>query len=338
METQIQSNPKITIPANGRVIVEADQYEDSLTDLDEFDLAKIFTPNINMDLSPTPSPDMVKQIDDLLSKGKTFRSLNDKYVDKFIVKGNEELYELLGSIYGFMLTVNESPYRDHIMKRMREHLSEEHSIVLQETAAIESVVVRFVVPSDRQTAFNYARVMKVAFLEKIAAKDLAGYIKGRGGITKIQDTIANEEAAKDHKKVVAKKLSLYKKVLIAKLKATGPEIEVPKRLSASFVKKSSDSACFEFALVTNMGGEKYRINQIVNVPEAVGDQMLGFISNLSIPDNKVDEAQEKLDAMRAKLGITFGYGMEPSDKGYMAPANVTRPPEKVVEEETETKA
>jgi hypothetical protein len=263
--------------------------------------------------------------------------LNDKYVDKFIVKGNEELYELLGSIYGFMLTVNESPYRDHIMKRMREHLSEEHSIVLQETAAIESVVVRFVVPSDRQTAFNYARVMKVAFLEKIAAKDLAGYIKGRGGITKIQDTIANEEAAKDHKKVVAKKLSLYKKVLIAKLKATGPEIEVPKRLSASFVKKSSDSACFEFALVTNMGGEKYRINQIVNVPEAVGDQMLGFISNLSIPDNKVDEAQEKLDAMRAKLGITFGYGMEPSDKGYMAPANVTRPPEKVVEEETETK-
>ena len=77
METQIQSNPKVTIPANGRVIVEADQYEDSLTDLDEFDLAKIFTPNINMDLSPTPSPDMVKQIDDLLSKGNTFRSLND---------------------------------------------------------------------------------------------------------------------------------------------------------------------------------------------------------------------------------------------------------------------
>ena len=39
METQTQSNPKVTIPANGRVIVEADQYEDSLTDLDEFDCA-----------------------------------------------------------------------------------------------------------------------------------------------------------------------------------------------------------------------------------------------------------------------------------------------------------
>ena len=88
-----------------------------------------------------------------------------------------------------------------------------------------------------------------------------------------------------------------------------------------------------------MGGEKYRINQIVNVPEAVGDQLLGFISNLSIPDNKVDEAQDKLDAMRAKLGITSGYGMEPSDKGYMAPARVTQPPtnsEKDITEEAKT--
>lgn len=54
----------------------------------------------------------------------------------------------------------------------------------------------------------------------------------------------------------------------------------------------------------------------------------------SIPDNNVDEAQEKLDTMRAKLGITSGYGMEPCDNGYMAPANVTQPPaEKEVTQE-----
>ena len=126
METQVQGNPKVAVPANGKVIVSEDEYEDSMIDMDDFDLAKIFTPNINMDLSPIPSPAMVEQIDGLLAKGKTFRSLNDRYVEKFVVKGNEELYELLGSVYGFMLTVNESPYRDHILKRMREYLSEEH--------------------------------------------------------------------------------------------------------------------------------------------------------------------------------------------------------------------
>ncbi len=324
------------MPKNGRVIVDEDQYEDSMTDLDDFDLAKMFKPDIEMNLTPVAAPEMLEQIDSLIAKGKAFKGLNDKYVEKFIVKGNEELYELLGGIYGFMLTVNESPYRDHILMRMRNHLSSEHSIVLQDTATMESIVVRFIVPSDRQTAFNYARVMKVAFIEKIVAKDLAGYIKGRGGITKIQDTIANEEAAKEHKEIATKKLSLYKKVLIAKLKATGPEIEVPQKLCSNLVDYNKDAACFEFAIVSKLGGDKYRINQVVNLPEAVGDHMLNYISNVSIPDDKVEEFQDKLDEMRARLGITRGYGMVPGDKGYDAAGNITPPPVKEVPAETKT--
>ena len=46
METQVQSNPKITLPPNGKVIVNGDEYEDSMIDMDDFDLAKIFKPNI----------------------------------------------------------------------------------------------------------------------------------------------------------------------------------------------------------------------------------------------------------------------------------------------------
>ena len=46
METQVQSNPKITVPPNGKVIVNGDEYEDSMIDMDDFDLAKIFKPNI----------------------------------------------------------------------------------------------------------------------------------------------------------------------------------------------------------------------------------------------------------------------------------------------------
>ena len=177
METQTQSKASVTVPKNGRVVTDADQYEDSMTDLDDFDLAKIFTPQVNMEISPVMAPAMVEQIEAFLAKGNSFRTLNDKYVEKFVVQGNEELYGLLGGVYGFMLTVNESPFRDHILMRMREWLSSQKGIVLNETTAIETVVVRYIMPTDRQTAFNYARVMKVAFLEKIAAKDLAGYIK-----------------------------------------------------------------------------------------------------------------------------------------------------------------
>ena len=142
METQTQSKASVKVPKNGRVITDADQYEDSMTDLDDFDLAKLFKPHIDMGLSPVPAPEMVDLIDGLLAKGNSFRSMNDQYEQKYVIQGNEELYELLAGIYGFMLTVNESPFRDHILKRMRDWLADEKSIVLQETTAIESVVVR----------------------------------------------------------------------------------------------------------------------------------------------------------------------------------------------------
>lgn len=338
METQTQGKATVKVPKNGQVIVDAGQeYEDSMTDLDDFDLAKIFTPQIDMSLTPVMAPAMVEQIDAMLAKGNSFRSLNDKYVERFIVQGNEELYELLGGVYGFMLTVNESPYRDHIMMRMREWLSQEKGIVLHEATPIESVVVRYIMPADRQTAFNYARVMKVAFLEKIAAKDLAGYIKGRGGITKIQDTQANEAAALEKKELDKKKSTLLQKLFIAKVKGPGFDITPPKKLFSDYSPNHKNSTIFDFAILTPTNDGTWRVNQIVNVPKSVGDPLLQFLGKNSIPDDKVDQAKEFIDKLRAKLGITCGYGMEPGDVGYDPAGGVTKPPvEKDITQDSET--
>lgn len=335
METQTQSKPSVTVPKNGRVVTDADQYEESMTDLDDFDLAKIFTPQIDMEITPIMAPAMVEQIDAVLAKGNSFRTLNDKYVEKFIVQGNEELYEILGGVYGYMLTVNESPYRDHIMMRMREWLSQEKGIVLHETTPLESVVVRYIMPSDRQTAFNYARVLRIAFIEKIAAKDLAGYIKGRGGITKIQDTLANVAAAEETKKVAKKKLSLFKKILLANAKSIDQTVEIPKGKKLNLARGAKKESLFEFAIVDNCNGDDYRIHQVVSLPEAVGEQWLNYISQIVIRDD-VDAVQDQLDKLRAKLGITGGWGMVPGDKGYVPEGNVSQPAvEKEVAEASE---
>ncbi|MCX7186569.1 MAG: hypothetical protein NTW57_04865 [Methylophilales bacterium] len=325
METQstVQLKPsgKITIPPNGQVIIDGaqtseDQYDNDQYDMDDFEFAKIFTPQLNMELTPVASAEMSDKIDQLMAKGRTLSSLNDRYVDTFIVKGNDELYELLGSIYGFMLTVNDSPFRDHILKRMRENLLDAYEIKLQDNATIEATVVRYIVPKDRQTAFNYARVLKVAFIENTAAKDLPGYIKGRGGISKVQDTLVNEAAALEEGKAVKRKLSLYKKILAAKTKIPNNPISIKKGKLLNLVPYAAKPAMYSFAVMGNCGGEDYIVHQVVLLPYAVGEQWLNYISNASIASNDLDAAQDKLDQMRAKLGITSGYGMEPGDKGY----------------------
>lgn len=333
MQIQSQSSAKVTMPKNGRVMVDEDQYEDSMTDLDDFNLAKMFNPKIGMDLSPVAKPEMEEQISNLMAKGNTFRKFNESYVEKYVTQGNKELYEMLAGIYGFMLTVNESAYRDHILKRMREWLSDEQSIVLSETTAIESIVVRYIIPTDRQTAFNYARVLKVAFLEKLVAKDLPGYITGRGGITKIQDTQANEDAAKEAKEVAKKKLSLYKKILQASAKAIDETVDIPKSKQLNLVSAGKKEALFQFAVVDNKSGNAFRIHQVIALPEAIGEQWLNYISQTVVNDD-VEMVQDELDKLRAQLGITGGWGMAPGDKGYVPHGNVTEHPvEKEVNEE-----
>ena len=315
METQtsVQTKPtaKITIPPNGNVIVDEDQDE---FDLDDFEL-NIFTPQTNMAKRPSDVDEILEQVDKVLAKGKTLGALNDKFVDTYVIKGNKELYELLAAIYGFMLQVNESAYKDHILKRMREQLKDSFDIALQESSTVESIVVRYVVPKDRQTAFNYARVLKVAFIENIAAKDLSGYISGRGGISKIQDTLENVQNAVEEKKSIKRKLSLYKKIILARTKVASKPIKINKGKKLSLVPYGTKPAMFDFAVLSNIGGEDYRIHQVVQLPLAVGDQWLNYISQNVIVDD-LELVQDKLDELRARLGIAEGYGMQPGDKGY----------------------
>lgn len=101
--------------------------------------------------------------------------------------------------------------------------------------------------------------------------------------------------------------------------------------------RSKDECLFDIALLTRKGEGQWRVNQIVNVPEAIGDPLLNYVSNNIIPDDKVEEAQDKLDALREKLGIKFGYGMMPGDKGYEPHGNVANPPvEKEVNQDNDT--
>jgi hypothetical protein len=51
-----------------------------------------------------------------------------------------------------------------------------------------TIVIKYVVGAERQTAANYSRVLSVAMQDNIPANGLAEYISRRGGISQIHDT------------------------------------------------------------------------------------------------------------------------------------------------------
>ena len=255
------------------------------------------------------------QVDMILVQAKNLAKMNDQYIDTFIVKGTKELYALLGAIYSYALQINESPLKEHILQRMRERLEEEHEIKTQANTPWMTTVLRFIIPTDRQTAYNYSKVLQVAHDENLAASELPNYIKDRGGIAKITATKEDAEMAKALKKHKEDKTQMLRKILLANAKAASNVVQVPEQLVLNTVDEGKKSGMFEFAICVNASGDERRVIRFVKLPESLETQLLSLVAENTIPDD-LQAMQEKLDVLRQQFGITSGWGMMPGDKGY----------------------
>ena len=267
------------------------------------------------------------QVDILLGQATNLNRMNDQYTQAFVVKGTKALYELLGAIYSYALQIDSSPLREHVLQRMRDSLLESHGIKTQGNSSWITTVVKFILPNDRQTAHTYARVVQIAFDENLNGDELPGYIRDRGGISKITATKESEEAAKAVKDHKTEKISLTRKVLLANAKATKLVAGVEPRKYLNVVPEGKKPGSFDLAICVNVGSE-VKIVRFLQVSEQLEASVLSAIAETTMPDDLV-QIQAKLDEYRAALGIHNGWGMEPGDKGYVLPnmPALTLPPE-----------
>lgn len=135
-----------------------------------------------------------------------------KYNDDYIVRGNQALYELLADIYKAALALDKSDYKYEIHKKLRETLKK-REIKVQSNTPDLTLLVKYVVGSDRKRATNYSRVLKIALNEELAPEELANYISRRGGIGQIHDVEANSIAKQMGVKVTKERLELMKEYL-----------------------------------------------------------------------------------------------------------------------------
>ena len=264
------------------------------------------------------------QVDIVLGQASNLAKMNDQYVETYVVRGTKELYALLGAIYSYALLgaiysyalqINESPLRDHILQRMRERLDSDHEIKTQANTPWVTTVLRFILPTDRQTAYSYSKVLQVAHDENLTAQELPKYIKERGGIGKItatKDEAENVKSIKEHKDA---KVQMLKKILLANAKSAQTVVEVDNKFVLNTVAEGKKEGLFEFAVCVNPGGQERRVVRFFKVNESMEAQILAMVAEVSVPDD-LEAMQGKLDVLREKLGITSGWGMKPGDKGY----------------------
>lgn len=255
------------------------------------------------------------QVDMILGQAQNLAKMNDQYVETYVVRGTKELYALLGAIYSYALQINESVLKDHILQRMRDRLESEHDVKTQANTPWLTTVLRFILPTDRQTAYNYSKVLQVAYDENLAATELPAYIKERGGIAKITATKEDADTAKavkDHKEA---KTKLLRKILLANAKAANTVVQVEDKFVLNTVAEGKKEGTFEFAVCVNPTGQERRVVRFIRLNETMESQILALVAEASLSDDLKD-TEEKLDVLREKLGITSGWGMQPGDKGY----------------------
>ena len=258
------------------------------------------------------------QVDIILGQAQNLTKMNDQYIDTYVVRGTKELYALLGAIYSYALQINESPLRDHILQRMREKLEADHEIKTQANTPWMTTVLRFIIPTDRQTAYNYSKVLQIAHDENLAATELPDYIKERGGISKITATKETAEAIKAVKKHKDDKTVMLRKILLANAKGSDTVVQVQEQFVLNTVEEGKKAGMFEFAICVNPAGQERRVVRFVKLPEAVENQLLALVAECSMSDDLAD-TKAKLDVFRQQMGITSGWGMEPGDVGYQPP-------------------
>ena len=256
------------------------------------------------------------QIDMMLSQANNLAKMNDQYHETYVVKGTKALYDLLKGVYSYTLQIDQSPLRDEVLQTMRDRMLKEHEIKTQANTNWITTVVRFILPKDRQTAFNYSKVLQVAHEENLSADELPNYIKERGGISKITATEEQAASTKASKEVKEKKVKVLKKVLMANAKAANLHADIPDTDYLDAVDEGKEKGTFEYAICYKVEGQT-RILKFVHVSEKIENEILASMAAVAVDD--VDSMTAKLDVLRANLGITNGWGMEPGDKGFALP-------------------
>jgi hypothetical protein len=122
---------------------------------------------------------------------------HDAYVEQFVTRANEELYLMLAEMMHVCEDIWASNSEEYIVKYLRKDLREKWNMKTQKNTSVTALVVRYITRGTRQLIYNYAKVIDTARAAGISARELADYIKCKGGIDGLRKKLVDVEARRE---------------------------------------------------------------------------------------------------------------------------------------------
>ena len=132
----------------------------------------------------------------LIAEADEVAKAHEIFQDQYEMPANHMRSQVLSNILAICQDIELSGEAQRVVKEMRSKLKSDYGIKTQANSRSSSIVVRYIVRSNRKTAHVYGRVIEVAMANNITPEQLPDFISDRGGIEEIRLSVASAEEKK----------------------------------------------------------------------------------------------------------------------------------------------
>lgn len=232
-----------------------------------------------------------------IERANTLAQQHVNYVDTFVTRGNDELYNLLGLLMAMCADVMNSKDAEGVIAGMRKVLREEHNVRPVKDSHPVKVICRYVVPKSRKTAHVYSRVILQAMEAGVQPSNLPAFIKNAGGIDAVRKSVANAE-----EKRMQTEQTKAERVAIAEAVAKRADIGTVQTNSGKFELLGTKDVQFGYAICSRGADGNVNVVGTVYPNKEIEEQILSFY-NLTCMAAAMDDGTNNFYTACEKWGF-----------------------------------